>query len=137
MTYRKMKMKSIIGRKSTIAVAVLSVSLVAGAAYAQGRDPAYQSARTNGQIGEKTDGYLDVVGSQSANVSALMKKINLLRRQVYTKTAVAQNVSVETAAFLGGCKNIVRTTSGEKYQAPDGSWKTRGAETPVLDSRCP
>ncbi len=125
-----------IGIKSKIIMAMTATAMVAGAAYAQ-RDPAYQAARTNGQIGEKSDGYLAVVGSQSAETRGLASKINILRKQVYTKTAVSQNVSVKTAAFLGGCRNIQRTVSGEKYQAPDGSWKTRGAGAPEVDSGCP
>ena len=27
--------------------------------------------------------------------------------------------------------------AGEKYQAPDGSWQTRGSGAPQRDSRCP
>lgn len=125
------------GIKSKILAGAVAVSMIAGAAYAQGRDPAYQAARTNGQIGEKTDGYLGVIGTQSGSIEALTSKINILRKQVYTKTAVSQGISIEKAAFLGGCKNIERTSVGEKYQAPDGTWQDRGSEQPVLDSACP
>lgn len=131
-----MKQKTIFGMKSKIIAGALAVSMIAGAAYAQ-RDPAYQSARTSGQIGEQKDGYLGIIGTPSADVRAMTSKINILRKQVYTKTAVSQSVSVETAAFLGGCKNIERTVSGEKYQAPDGSWQTRTDINPQLDTACP
>ena len=33
-------------------------------------------------------------------------------------------------------KAIERTTSGEKYQAPDGSWKVRTATAPTLHPSC-
>ena len=128
--------KNKFGIKSKIGSAIVVLSLLSGTAYAQ-RDPAYQNARTNGQIGEQIDGYLAVIGNQSPEIDALTNKINILRKQVYTKTAASQNVTVKTAAFLGGCKNIQRTVAGEKYQAPDGSWKTRGAGAPELDSNCP
>jgi hypothetical protein len=44
---------------------------------------------------------------------------------------------VEDFAFTSGCNLIAKTEPGEKYQAPDGSWKTRGAGAPLRDSRCP
>lgn len=131
-----MKKNAILGMKSKIIAGAVALGMIAGAAYAQ-RDPAYQSARTNGQIGEQKDGYLGTIGSPSSDVQAMTSKINILRKQVYTKTAVAQSVSVETAAFLGGCKNIERTVAGEKYQAADGSWQTRTEASPQLDPGCP
>lgn len=134
---KKLDNKMNFGLKSKILAGAVAVSMIAGAAYAQGRDPAYQAARTNGQIGEKTDGYLGVIGAQPDAIEALTSKINILRKQVYTKTAVSQGISIEKAAFLGGCKNIERTTVGEQYQAPDGSWESRNSEQPKLDSACP
>jgi len=125
-----------LGLKSKFTIGLTALAMVTSAAYAQ-RDPAYQAARTNGQIGEKTDGYLGMVGSQSNTTKDLVNKINILRKQVYTKTAVSRSLSVQKAAFLGGCRNISNTITGEKYQAPDGSWKTRSASDPILDSACP
>ncbi len=131
------EIKSKFGLKSKIITGIVGLSVLAGAAYAQGRDPAYQSARDSGAVGEKTDGYLGAVGNQSPAINSLVRKNYLLRKQVYTKTAQAQGISVERAAFFGGCKNIQRTVPGEKYQAPDGSWKTRGSGAPELDASCP
>lgn len=125
------------GLKSKVFMGLTAASVIAGAAYAQGRDPAYQAARDNGNVGEKTDGYLGIVGNQSPAIQAMVSKNKALRRQVYTRTAKAQGISVERAAFFGGCKNIQRTAPGEKYQAPDGSWKTRGSGSPELDPSCP
>ncbi len=125
------------GLKSKFFMGLTAVSVIAGAAYAQGRDPAYQAARDNGAVGEQTDGYLGMVGNQSSAIEAMVSKNRALRRQVYTRTAKAQGISVERAAFFGGCKNIERTVPGEKYQAPDGSWKTRGSGAPQLDPSCP
>ena len=36
-----------------------------------------------------------------------------------------------------GSQLISHTSAGEKYQAPDGSWQTRGANPPMRDPRCP
>jgi len=120
----------------SIAAAAMMASAFAGAAYAQ-RDPAYAAARHAGQVGEKPDGYLGVVGSQSAAIQKLVDSINIQRRSAYTKAAAAQGATVEDFAFTSGCNLVAKTAPGEKYQAPDGSWKTRGAGAPLRDSRCP
>lgn len=101
------------------------------------RDPAYEAARENGSIGEKPDGYLGIVGGGDAQLQKLVSDINLKRKQVYTERASAEGSTVEQFAFTAGCNTIARTKPGEKYQAPDGSWKTRDSSPPVRDARCP
>ncbi len=101
------------------------------------RDPAYEAARENGSIGEKPDGYLGIVSGGDAQLQKLVADINLKRKQVYTQRASAEGSTVEQFAFTAGCNTIARTAPGEKYQAPDGSWKTRDAGPPVRDARCP
>ena len=125
-------------RKLAIGAGLVGVSLGAfgGVAYAQ-RDPAYAAARSAGQIGEKTDGYLGVVGGASAEVRAMVNDLNIKRKAVYAQKAQAAKVTIEEYAFGSGCDAIARTAPGEKYQAPDGSWQTRGAGAPNRDSRCP
>jgi len=100
------------------------------------RDPAYAAARAAGQVGEKTDGYLGVIGG-GGDVRAMADKINIQRRANYTERATSQSATVEEYAFTQGCMLIQRTAPGEKYQAPDGSWQTRGAGAPQRDPRCP
>lgn len=101
------------------------------------RDPAYEAARENGSIGEKPDGYLGIVSGGDAQLQKLVADINLKRKQVYTDRASAEGSTVEQFAFTAGCNTIARTKPGEKYQAPDGSWKTRDGSPPVRDARCP
>ena len=108
--------------------------LGATAAQAQ-RDPAYAAARAAGQVGEQPDGYLGVV-SGGADIQALVSNINIQRKSAYTQKAQASGATVEQLAFTSGCNLIAQTAPGEKYRAPDGSWKTRGASAPVRDSRC-
>ena len=107
-----------------------------GSALAQ-RDPAYDAARKAGQVGEKMDGYLGVVGSQSAAIQAMVSDLNIKRRANYAERAQAQRATLQEYAFTQGCVLIARTTPGEKYQAPDGSWQTRGDGPPQRDPRCP
>ena len=101
------------------------------------RDPAYQAARSAGQVGEKPDGYLGVVGSQSGAVQSLVNDLNIRRRENYAQKAQEQGVTLQEYAMTQGCILIARTGAGEKYQAPDGSWQTRGSGPPVRDARCP
>jgi uncharacterized protein len=118
-----------------IAVA-LALGAIAAPASAQ-RDPAYAAARAAGQIGEKTDGYLGIVGGGDAALRAMVDDLNIKRRANYTERARAQSATVEEYAFTQGCILIARTTAGEKYQAPVGTWQTRGAGAPQRDRRCP
>jgi uncharacterized protein YdbL (DUF1318 family) len=108
----------------------------AGAASAQDRDPAYAAARAAGQIGELPDGYLGVVGSPSAALTALVNKINIQRKDVYTKKSAASGATVEEMAFTSGCNLVLKTVPGEKYKDPNGNWQTRTSAPPLRDARC-
>lgn len=113
------------------------LGLTAGAAIAEPRDPAYAAARAAGQVGEKMDGYLGVIGGGSPALRAMVDDLNIKRRAVYSQKAQAQRATVEEYAFTSGCLLINQTAPGEKYQAPDGSWQTRGGGAPQRDPRCP
>ncbi len=126
-------------RKPALALAALAMGatgIVASPAFAQ-RDPAYAAARSAGQIGEKMDGYLGIVGAESADLRRIVNDINIKRRAVYSEKAQAANATLEEYAFAAGCQAISKTSVGEKYQGPDGSWQTRGSGAPQRDSRCP
>lgn len=125
-------------RLEMLAAALLIGAAVAGSGAMAQRDPAYQQARSEGLIGEKTDGYLGFVSAPSPAVRALVEDLNIKRKAKYTEEALANGATVEEMAFRTGCRLIKeRTVPGEKYQAPDGSWKTRDASPPLLDVRCP
>jgi len=107
------------------------------AALAQARDPAYAAARAAGQVGEKMDGYLGYVTTPAASLRAVVEDINIKRKAVYADKAQANKATVEEYALTSGCLLIGQTKPGEKYQAPDGSWQTRGSGPPLRDARCP
>ena len=119
-----------------LSAAALAVSGLAAPASAQ-RDPAYEAARASGQVGEKMDGYLGIVGGADAALRRLVDDLNIKRRAVFADKAKAANATLEEYAFTAGCIAIARTAPGEKYQAPDGSWQTRGNGPPIRDPRCP
>lgn len=120
-----------------VAAGVIALTMATLAAPALARDPAYEAARSSGQVGEKMDGYLGIVGGGSADLRRIVDDINIKRKAVYAQKAQEQHATVEEYAFTSGCLLISQTKPGEKYQAPDGSWKTRGSGAPERDSRCP
>ncbi|MEO0591462.1 MAG: YdbL family protein [Pseudomonadota bacterium] len=101
------------------------------------RDPAYAAARAAGHIGEQVDGYLGIVAQPTPELQRIVDDINIKRRAVYAQKAQENNATVEEYALSVGCQAIARTVPGEKYQAPDRSWKTRTAAPPERDPRCP
>lgn len=124
---------------SRFATALLAGALLAGglsAAQAEGRSPAYAAARAAGQVGEQQDGYLGVVGSQSADIAAMVRDLNNKRRQVYTEGAASAKSTVQEFATASACRLISETQPGEKYQAPDGSWTTRTSAPPQRPAVC-
>lgn len=124
-------------RSSLAGIAPLAVlGLVVGPALAQ-RDPAYAAARSAGKVGEQADGYLGIVGAADPALQRVVDDINIKRRAVYADKAKENNATLEAYALTSGCQAVARTTPGEKYRAPDGSWETRTEAAPIRDSRCP
>ena len=121
----------------TIAAFALTAALIAAPVVAQTRDPVYQAARSAGQVGEQTDGYLGTVGSQPAAITALVNSINIQRKALYTTKSAQEGSTVQEFAFTTGCNLILKTVPGEKYQLPGaGGWATRTAAAPTRDPRC-
>jgi uncharacterized protein YdbL (DUF1318 family) len=112
------------------------LALAATPALAQ-RDPAYQAARQAGLVGELVTGYLGIVGQGTPALRAMVEDINIRRLDIFVRRAKLNKTTVDSYAFTMGCRNISNTAVGEKYQAPDGTWQTRGPGEPRRDSRCP
>ena len=79
----------------------LAAASLAQPSLAQGRDPAYAAARAAGEVGERIDGYLGVVGSNPA-LHRLVEDINIKRKALYAEHAHAQHGTVEEYAFTSG-----------------------------------
>ena len=120
-------------KRTMIALALLTAAFPA---IAQDRDPAYAAARAAGQVGEQPDGYLGVVGTPTRDLTALVNKINIQRKALYTQKSAANGVTIEQMAFTTGCNLIAKTAPGEKYRDPAGNWLTRTAAAPTRDPRC-
>ncbi len=122
--------------RSAFMAAAAATLMVAAPALAQ-RSSSYAAARAAGDVGEKMDGYLGIVGAPSPALRAMVDDLNIKRRAIYAEKAPAASATIEEYALTSGCLAILRTVPGEKYQAPDGQWHTRTAAAPMRDSRCP
>lgn len=115
---------------------VLAVTGVVAPAQAQ-RDPEYAAARAKGQVGEQVDGYIGIVGTATPELQRLVNNINIRRKAVYAERAKETDATLEQYAASAACQAIARTEPGEKYQAPDGTWKTRTTAPPERPAGCP
>ena len=135
----KNKMRMMKWKPTGLALAAVAttvaVAFAVPSAMAQ-RDPAYAAARAAGQIGEQPDGYLGFATAPTPAIRALVQDLNIKRKAAYTSKAQANGATIEQFAFTTGCNLIANTKPGEKYQAPDGSWQTRGSGAPQRDGRC-
>ncbi len=121
----------------TAAALALAATAMPAAVSAQSLKQQYDQAKSSGLVGEKMDGYIGAVSAPSASVDALIKAINIKRKEVYFNVASQTGARPDEAAFTGGCTNIKNTENGEYYQAPNGSWVQRTAGPPQLNSKCP
>lgn len=119
-------------RKVAMVAAALALAGVSAGAGAQ----AWKQARAAGTVGEQTDGYLAVVVS-GPGLQAMVDDINIQRKAAYTRQAQDEKTTVEAAGISGGCALISGLSSGMKYRAPGGAWRTVGQGPLQLDSRCP
>ena len=97
----------------------------------------YKEAKAAGLVGERVDGYIGIVGEATPALQDIVNDINIKRRAVFQKKADENKATLEAYAFTVGCQSIARTKPGEKYQAPDGAWKTRTSAPPEREPRCP
>ena len=62
---------------------------------------------------------------KTAGVQELADEVNAKRREEYTKISKANSEPVDVVAKLAAPQIISKLEAGEKYQAADGSWKSR------------
>ncbi len=116
---------------------LMSAAALALAAPSMAQTSDYKAAKAAGTVGEKADGYIGIVGQPTPELQRIVDDINIKCRAVFAKKAQENNATLEQYAMTVGCQTILRTKPGEKYQAPDGTWKTRTAAEPERDARCP
>jgi len=81
-------------------------------------------ARHKGFLGEKLDGYVEVL-KNTPEVAALAAEVNEKRRVEYVRISRENNQPVEIVAKLAAGQIIDQLDTGDQYQDSAGRWKTR------------
>ena len=106
------------------AFAAMALLLLATPAFADlAADKAtVDAAKAAGTVGEQADGYLGIVSSADATVTAAVNEINAGRRSVYTQTATKSGVSPDAAGQATGAQLIAKTPPGQFIKPIGGAW---------------
>ena len=101
----------------------LGLSLPALALDLPGAMTALPAAKSAGQLGEQTDGYLGVVqpGGQAGEIARL---INQARRAEYQKLATQNGIRLSDVEALAGKKAVEKTPAGQFIRI-DGQWRRK------------
>jgi uncharacterized protein YdbL (DUF1318 family) len=106
---------------ATRLIGVLSAAVLLAAAPLARADE-LDSAKAAGQVGERADGYLGVVGSAPPGISNLVNDVNAKRRAKYGEIAKQNGTAVDAVGALMGQKLIERAPSGQYVMGADGRW---------------
>jgi len=110
--------------KNLIAIAAAALILAVTPVLAQGAgDKAtVDAAKAAGIVGEQGDGYLGIVSTADAAVTAAVTAINAGRAQVYADTAAKSGVTRDAAGQAAGATLIARTPAGQFVKPLGGNW---------------
>ncbi len=82
-----------------------------------------QEAKSQGMVGERTDGYIGyVIANPSDDIKALVKKINNKRRAKFQQTAKNNGISADKVGILFYQRAIKLTKKNNYYQREGGQW---------------
>jgi uncharacterized protein YdbL (DUF1318 family) len=103
---------------------VFSFASLTTSAWASGLD--LDSAKSQGLVGEKADGFVGiVVADPTAPVAALVKQVNAKRATAYAGIAKQNGTSVDAVAALAGAKLIERAGKGQWVTDAQGNWRQK------------
>jgi len=113
-------------RKTALA-AIGAAFLLAGApgavlAQTAADKAAVDAAKAQGVVGEQGDGFLGIVGSGDAAVTAAVAHINQGRAQAYAGIAAKTGVSVAQAGEATAEQLIAKLPPGAYYKPLGGGW---------------
>lgn len=108
-----------IKRFLTLALTLAALTAAAPTAFALD----LTDAKTQGLVGEQTDGLLGiVVPPGDAEVQALVREVNDGRMASYRDIAAKQGAPVQSVQTLAGKTLIDKTPSGQYVQTSPGQW---------------
>jgi uncharacterized protein len=88
-------------------------------------DPVIDAAIAAGEVGERIDGYLGVVGTTDVATVRKVQEINNLRRSAYQESAGKLGVTVQVVAQATGEKQIAKLETGAFYMDDSGAWQRK------------
>lgn len=80
-----------------------------------------QDAKSQGFVGEQTNGYLGVVKA-NPEAQSLVSSVNAKRKSHYQKIATKNGISTQDVAKLAAEKAIRGTKKGHYIQTQSGKW---------------
>ena len=84
------------------------------------------SAKADGWIGEKPDGYIGLVRNDApADVQALVRDVNAKRRSEYQRIAGRQGAPLSEVEKVGGMTAIEKTRPGHYIMDTSGRWRRK------------
>lgn len=104
---------------------IAAIALAAAPVAAQ--SPGISQAIADGQVGERYDGYIALVGPASAQLNREVKAVNLRRRNLYIQLSTKRNVSPELVGMATGCQLLSQLAVGEAYMLGDHVWRRHAA----------
>ena len=110
---------------------VAAAGMMAVAVPSNAQTPAVDAARQAGQVGERYDGYMGLVGSSSAVVRSQVSAINIRRRSLYSNLAASRRVAPNEVGIAAGCQLLARVQVGQAYMLGDGQWRVRAPGQPA------
>lgn len=107
---------------SSLSAAALSAILIAAPAFALD----FQSAKSQGLVGETLSGYIAPVGPASAEVSAVVTDINAKRKAEYQRISAGNGQPLSVVEKLAAEKLYEeRLSPGDYYRDASGAWKRK------------
>ena len=95
------------------------------------------AAIASGQVGERYDGYMGIVGSTSAEVRRQVSAVNIQRRSLYAQLAAQRRVNAQVVGIATGCELIAHLSAGQAYMTGDGTWhRVIVGQTPPSPEYC-
>ena len=107
-----------IARRFLVLLALFIPVALAMPAYAD----ALGDAKAAGQVGERPDGLLAIVGASTPALNALVSDVNARRMEVFRGIAAKNGQSLAAVQAVSGEEFIARTPRGQYIMNSSGSW---------------
>lgn len=120
--------------RAILCACLAAAALLAPPAAAQ--SPAIAQAIQAGQVGERYDGYLGIVGTASPQLQRQVSAVNIQRRKLYADLSARRNVTTELVGMATACQLLSQLPVGGAYMLNDRSWRRRGPAPVPLPDYC-